>query len=378
MDSLSGLKDALLRSEHEGIPVSSEPFRLLEGDLAYVMFRPVIDSVGATARRAKGMPANTSYALLVLRTRELLPPADALSGKVRHTAQPPAREGLAPDTAPLSLFDVAAAPSGVLESALLPLLRSERSIDGVSQPLRLVLERQLHFSDINAPAMALAGMAAILSFALLVAFLRSHERQHRSLEEKRRAIEHLALHDALTGLPNRFLMLAHLEQAVSLAQRHDMKVGVLFLDLDGFKPINDRLGHPVGDIVLQETARRLQSCVRDCDTASRYGGDEFVILLTEIWGEENAALVAEKVLAAINQPIQIGSESVQVSSSIGIAIFPCDGSDAKALIEQADKAMYEAKQNGPGQFAFFRADAGREADSSEASPSSAVPELGEK
>jgi len=357
IDSLDSLKRARLRSEHEGIPVSSGPFRLIEGDTAYVMFRPVINSFASFATRTKDIQESTSYALLVVRTRELLPASAALSPKVHHMAQAVGEEVLAPGEAPHALVDLAATPGGALESHLLPQLRSEHRIDGVSQPVRLVLERQLHFSDIDAPSMALSGTASLLSFALMLAFLRSRDRQFRSLEESRRAIEHLALHDALTGLPNRFLMLGHLEQALSLALRHDMKVGVLFLDLDGFKPINDRLGHPVGDIVLQEVARRLLSCIRNCDTASRYGGDEFVIVLTELWGAENAALATDKVLAALEQPIQIGPEKVQISASIGIAIFPNDGCDAKGLIDAADKAMYEAKQKGPGQFAFSDADA---------------------
>lgn len=353
IDSLDSMKQALLRSEQKGIPVSSEPFSLIEGDMAYVMFRPAINSFSTTSRRSEGVSDNTSYALLVVRAQDLLPSSGMLSDMIRYTAL---HRDFEADRNAAPLFDIAASPASNLENALLPMLRSERNIDDVSPPLRVLLERQLRFSDIDASALALAGMASILSFAMLLAFLRSHDRQRRALEEDRRAIEHLALHDALTALPNRFLMLGHLEQAISLATRHDMKVAVLFLDLDGFKPINDRLGHAVGDIVLKEIARRLQTCVRDCDTAARYGGDEFVILLTEIWGEENAALVADKVLGTVAQPIQIGSESVQVSTSIGIAIFPNDGSSAETLIDQADKAMYVAKQSGAGQFAFSGTD----------------------
>lgn len=352
IDSLDGLKHALLRSEREGLPVSSAPFRLVEGDVAYVMFRPSISSFAAAARPTEGVSPGISYALLVVRTLNLLPPRGALSDKVRHISLHRTETG----DSGLPVFDIPDTPASRLESSFLPRLRAERIIDDASQPLRLILERQLRFSDIGGPAFALGGMASILSFAMLLAFLRSHERQRRLLDEDRRAIEHMALHDALTTLPNRFLMLGHLEQAISLALRHDMKVAVLFLDLDRFKPINDRLGHPAGDLVLQEVARRLQTCVRDCDTAARYGGDEFVILLTEIWGEENAALVADKVLEAIRQPIQVGAESVQINTSIGIAIFPRNGSDAEMLIEEADKAMYLAKQNGPGQFAFSDVD----------------------
>jgi diguanylate cyclase (GGDEF)-like protein len=350
IDSLDGLKNALLRSEREGTPASSEPFRLVEGDVAYVMFRPVISSFAGAYPRQSISTTGISYALLVVRARDLLPARAALSEKVRHAS-------VHDDKSRLPIFDIAEAPASRLEAALLPRLRSRQDIGDASQPLNLLLERQLRFSDINLPALALAGMASILSCAMLMAFLRSHERRRRSFDEDRRAIEHMALHDALTLLPNRFLMLGHLEQAVALALRHDMKVAVLFLDLDGFKPINDQFGHPAGDIVLQEIARRLQTCVRDCDTAARYGGDEFVILLTEVWGEENAALVASKILDAVAQPIALGKNSVRINTSIGIAIFPEHGKDAGTLIEKADQAMYIAKQNGPGQFAFFNADA---------------------
>ena len=348
IDSQDGLKNALLRSEREGIPVSSEPFRLVEGEIAYIMFRPVINSFATPRQHSKIASASISYALLVVRTRDLLPPREALSAKVRHSSL----HNDASDKKTLPMFDIAEAPVSWLEAFLLPRLRSEHQVGDASQPLDLLLERQLRFGDINLPALALAGMASLVSCAMLLIFLRSHDRQRRSFDENRRAIEHMALHDALTTLPNRFLLLGHLEQAISLAQRHDMKAAVLFLDLDGFKPINDRLGHPAGDVVLQEVARRLQACVRDCDTAARYGGDEFVILLTEIWGEGNAVMVASKVLDSIDQPIQLGSESVQISTSIGIAIFPDHGRNAEALIEEADRAMYMAKQNGPGQFAF--------------------------
>jgi diguanylate cyclase (GGDEF)-like protein len=349
IDSLDSMRHALLRSEEKGIPVSSEPFRLVEGDMAYVMFRPAINRFARNPGRAEGVTENVSYAVLVLRTLDLLPPHESLSARIQHTAW---HSDFSEDETALPLFDIAATPPSRLETFLLPKLRSERKIDDVSPPLRVVLERPMRLADLNTTALSLAGMASILSLAMLLAFLHSHDRHHLALVEERRAIEHLALHDALTGLPNRFLMLGHLEQAIRLASRHDMKVAVLFLDLDGFKPINDRYGHPVGDIVLKEIARRLQACVRDCDTAARYGSDEFVVLLTEIYGEENAALVAEKLLDSISQPIQTGSETVKVSASIGIAIFPNDGDTIEVLINLADKAMYVAKQNSPGLFAF--------------------------
>lgn len=367
IDSLDKLKDALQRSEREGIPVSSAPFPLLEGDLAYVMFRPVIGSFRTIARRPEGMASTVSYALLVVRTADLLPPPGALAAEVRHRAErhPEAATAVPP------LFDLPARPASAVERLLLPELHSEWRIDSLSQPLRLSLQRQMRLHEIQPSALALAGMASLLSLAMLIVFLRSRERQRIAAEAKRRTIEHLALHDALTGLPNRFLLLGHLERASSLALRHDMKVGVLFLDLDGFKPVNDRLGHPVGDLVLQEVARRLQHCVRDCDTASRFGGDEFVVLLSEIWKAEDARKVAEKILQALAEPIAIGDghAPVRISTSIGIAIFPDCGTDATALIDAADQAMYCAKAGGPGHYAF----AGSAADVAPAAARSTAP-----
>lgn len=349
MDSQTGLKEALLRSEEENIPVSSAPFQTFEGEVAYVMFRPVIASFAGAARHGRENAPGISYAMLVMRTMALLPPRDKLPGKIQYSAtRSDARAGSIP------LFAIAAEVASDLEQYLLPRLYFDRSFDSASQPFVLHLEQQLRYRDINLPALTLAGMASILSFALLFAFLHAHDRQYRQFQANRRAIEHMALHDALTGLPNRFLMLGHLEQAISLAQRHGTKVAVLFLDLDGFKPVNDQLGHPVGDAVLKETARRLQACVRDCDTASRYGGDEFVVLLTEIRGPEDSMLVADKLLKAINEPLPIHDGVVRISTSIGIAIFPNNGSDAEALIDEADQAMYRAKQKGPGHFMLSR------------------------
>lgn len=367
IDSLDELKDALQRSEREGIPVSSAPFPLLDGDLAYVMFRPVIGNFRTIARRPEGMASTLSYALLVVRTADLLPPPGALAAEVRHRAE---RHAEAATAAP-PLFDLPARPASAVERLLLPELHSEWRIDSLSQPLRLSLQRQMRLHEIQPSALALAGMASLLSLAMLIVFLRSRERQRIAAEAKRRTIEHLALHDALTGLPNRFLLFGHLERASSLAQRHDMKVGVLFLDLDGFKPVNDRLGHPVGDLVLQEVARRLQRCVRDCDTASRFGGDEFVILLSEIWKAEDARKVAEKILQALAEPIAIGDghAPVRISTSIGIAIFPDCGTDATALIDAADHAMYCAKGGGPGHYAF----AGNAANAAPAAARSTAP-----
>ncbi len=156
--------------------------------------------------------------------------------------------------------------------------------------------------------------------------------------------------DGLTNTPNRALMIDRMEHAIDMAQRGDMRLAVLFLDLDQFKKINDTHGHVIGDEVLKLVARRLEASVRASDTVSRFGGDEFVVLLTEISQASDAALVAVTMLAEIATPSQVASGTVHLSASIGIAMYPYDGTDAATLISRADQAMYRAKRQGGGGF----------------------------
>ena len=158
--------------------------------------------------------------------------------------------------------------------------------------------------------------------------------------------------DALTQLPNRVLLLDRLTLAIANAKRRDTRLALLFLDLDNFKQINDTFGHAVGDEVLQRAAHCLSASVRDADTVSRYGGDEFVILLTEVTQAADAALVADKMIAALAAPTHVGEHALSVTASIGISLYPDDGEDADTLIDRADAAMYRAKRVGLGGYAF--------------------------
>lgn len=166
-------------------------------------------------------------------------------------------------------------------------------------------------------------------------------------------LDHLAHHDVLTGLPNRALMNDRLAQAISLAQRSGKQLAVLFMDVDRFKYINDSLGHTVGDQLLQSVSQRLLGCVRQSDTISRQGGDEFVALLTDIDHPEDAALAAQKMNAAIALPHHLGQYDLHIGLSIGISIYPDDGMDEETLIKYADTAMYHAKAKGRNTYAFF-------------------------
>jgi diguanylate cyclase (GGDEF)-like protein/PAS domain S-box-containing protein len=165
---------------------------------------------------------------------------------------------------------------------------------------------------------------------------------------------HSAQHDFLTGLPNRMLLNDRVTQAIVLAPRHNKKVAVLFLDLDGFKHINDSLGHAIGDKLLQSIAKRLVECVRSSDTVSRQGGDEFVVLLSEIEQSEDPAKTARRMLEAVAEPHPIEHHDLHVTSSIGVSVCPEDGSDAATLIKNADTAMYQAKENGRQSYQFYK------------------------
>ncbi len=165
-------------------------------------------------------------------------------------------------------------------------------------------------------------------------------------------LSHRAQHDYLTDLPNPVLLNDRITQAIAMARRYGKELAVLFMDLDHFKDINDSLGHAIGDLLLQSVALRLKASVRDSDAVSRKGGDEFVVLLSEIAHPEHAARSAQKLTAAIAAVHQICGHELLVTASIGIGIYPTDGSDAETLVKAADAAMYLAKKAGRNHFCF--------------------------
>jgi diguanylate cyclase (GGDEF)-like protein/PAS domain S-box-containing protein len=171
-----------------------------------------------------------------------------------------------------------------------------------------------------------------------------------------RTIHYMAHHDALTGLPNRRLMQDRLNQAIMAARRKQRHVAVLFLDLDRFKVVNDTLGHDTGDFILKDVARRLVSCVREGDTVSREGGDEFVIILPDLERPEHARVVADKILKELARPVEIGAHEIHVTPSIGISHYPNDATDVHQLLKHADNAMYQAKDAGRNTIRFFTND----------------------
>ena len=173
----------------------------------------------------------------------------------------------------------------------------------------------------------------------------------RKANEER--IRHLAQHDALTGLPNRFTLAAHLEHALARAERSREKVGLMFIDLDNFKSINDTLGHHIGDRLLCEVAKRIGRAVRKSDIVARIGGDEFVVVLESTKNETDEGAVAQKIIDQLAEPINIDGHSLHSTPSIGLAIFPGDGESAEVLMKNADVAMYHAKSAGRNNYQFY-------------------------
>ncbi|HEY9064436.1 MAG TPA: EAL domain-containing protein [Burkholderiaceae bacterium] len=205
--------------------------------------------------------------------------------------------------------------------------------------------------------------ALVAAFNAMAEDLRvARNRLTREMERERAAtqqVEYLAFHDRLTGLPNRSRFSGVLERGLKEAKRYQRELGVFFIDLDRFKDINDTLGHEAGDKLLQEVAARLVSCLRESDCVARLGGDEFVVMLPGSTDRESLTAVAQKILAAIARPFPIHGQNFRVTASVGISVFPADGVDEPTLMKHADIAMYQAKEDGKNNFAFYRAEMNR-------------------
>jgi len=167
----------------------------------------------------------------------------------------------------------------------------------------------------------------------------------RELKQVELRLRHQATHDALTGLPNRALLMDRLEQAIRSAERSSTSVGVLFVDLDGFKEVNDSCGHESGNLLLRELAQRLQQRVRAQDTVARYGGDEFVLVISDLTLPGDMNRVVQQVQEALAEPFQLGGEPRRLAASIGVTLYPMDGMDAETLLQGADSRMYEQKRH---------------------------------
>lgn len=197
--------------------------------------------------------------------------------------------------------------------------------------------------ELSASEMTLAGQRYFVGIV--------RDITERKLAEEK--IAHLAHYDFLTDLPNRALFLDNLAHSISMANRHKTKIAVMFLDLDGFKKVNDTLGHESGDMLLRGVSRRLKETIRGSDVVARVGGDEFIFILNEIGSDENAALMASKIIVALSYPFEFKEQRCHIGGSVGISIYPDASTDPETLIKLADEAMYLAKQSGKNTHRFY-------------------------
>lgn len=225
------------------------------------------------------------------------------------------------------------------------------------QPVTFIREhrqrgRQPRFIEVRAaplPTEGSAGGAIIMSARDITSRINAETK----LWESQRQLDYMLHHDPLTGLANRLLFQDRLEHALMEAQRDRYAIGLLFIDLDQFKSVNDTLGHEFGDRLLQVVAKRLCQCVRESDTVARLAGDEFTIILERIKDAHHASVVAQKIIRVLSRPIKLDNHRVVVGGSIGISLFPTDGREAGALLKHADAAMYLAKEKGRHQYQFY-------------------------
>ena len=241
--------------------------------------------------------------------------------------------------------------------------RHGRALEAHELPVQMAAFRGIEVRDFEADLVFddgsikhLIGNAAPLRdtssrvYGAVAAFIDITSR--RSMEEQMRRMAHF---DSLTSLPNRILLMDRLEQALAISQRNQSKTGVIFMDLDNFKAVNDKLGHHVGDMLLQQVSERIRASLREVDTVSRLGGDEFVVVLPELRQIEDARIIGQKLLRAVDGEYIVSGEKLLITPSLGISIYPDHADDASTLIRIADKAMYHAKQSGRNTYRFYDA-----------------------
>jgi len=251
-----------------------------------------------------------------------------------------------------NVFSTETEQAGILDRLLLPALSDKVEIRSVSQPMTLLFERQLRFGDILAAETLIILAVLAGAFVLMPVVLIRHFKAIERAEVEHERSAYLATHDVLTQLPNRYLFAERFDQALSNWTSSGTAFAVLLVDLDHFKEINDKHGHEVGDQVLKVVANRMLQVTRSCDIVARYGGDEFVILITDLINSESAEQNAERVLEAIAQTVATSAGELSLSCSIGVALCPNHGQSLGSLLKAADQAMYGVKQLGRKGFAM--------------------------
>jgi diguanylate cyclase (GGDEF)-like protein len=336
------LMHSLQKSEQEDRMVSTDPFRLVQGHLAYLLQRPIPLPENKELFSVRSSGAQGGFVELVIL-------ADTLLKRTVHTL-PGMRELLYNSSSSITdsngyLHLHETPKASWLESRLFPHLSMSRPLDSKSQPFVLLIEQQLGWELISWGKLGLTFSIAIITFGVMIAYARVYFRNEMERAEMTVRLFHLANHDVLTGLANRNLLSDRLNHAISQTARQKGKLAVLFLDLEKFKDVNDKYGHDAGDTILRCVAERLRACVRTGDSIARLGGDEYVLVLENITSKKDIDHIVEKIKMGFEQAFEINYHSIILGISIGVAIYPEDGTDIDTLINHADSSMYEDKHS---------------------------------
>ncbi len=331
------LRQAMTRSFELGQPVATWPFDLAEEGRGYVLHR----AVGHLAGRSPSAFEADEYVLLALKTAELFPRLREAPARLDvHLVH---RE-LAPGDPEAEVLARPARQASWLESALLPRLVQDRQLQLVSQPLTLQMGWQLGWQDISLGRMAWLLFGSLVLFAVVRVMARGFIQSELTALEQDGRLFDLANFDALTGLANRNRLHDFLEGSLARARRRQLRIAVLFIDLDGFKAVNDQHGHATGDLVLVEVARRLELHKREDELVARYGGDEFVWVTDGSTGKPEMDALIARLRQEFEAPFTIGRLQLRLGLSIGCAFYPEDGRNLAALLEAADGRMYLDKR----------------------------------
>ena len=341
INSNTFFKRVLEKSERLNRSIASEPFKLVEGDLAYLIHKPISAAEQNNQAYINKSGAQGGFAILVICADSLLAPENHTFPGITELLYNPAYDYT--DTRG-HLYKNNTTEMSELESKLFPHLLFSKIITSESQPFVLRIEQQLGWDIVSWGKIASALLVALATFAILIIYARLNYQNEMKRIATTDRLFHLANHDALTGLANRSLFHDRLSHALTQAARQKTMLSVIFMDLKGFKSVNDNFGHDVGDEVIKLAEERLQGCVRSADTVARQGGDEFILIQEKISGQQDVDYIAKKIKAEFKQPFTVNCQLISVGINIGSALYPINGEDVESLINHADSSMYKDKR----------------------------------
>jgi diguanylate cyclase (GGDEF)-like protein len=343
VESVPFLQRAMTESLQRRAPVASHPFRLVEGNLAYVVFYPIPQTFRSDDSPLALTTQDEQLVDMVIDTAALAEPLQfPVPGGgtvlIYH-------KDFTPDDPKGQLMKMSGPARSHIETTLFPAFVYKKSLATLGEPFYLLAKRQVGWSDLSLGLLTLMVILTFISSLMLLAFLRSLQQGRIMHIENQQRLWQLANHDVLTGLPNRMLLMDRLEQLLARMSRQGKRMAVLFLDIDGFKQVNDSYGHEVGDQLLKFAAERLRAAVRVDDTVARMSGDEFIFLIESAETEEALDAVKQQIQEKLSDGFPIEGKLLHVRVSIGVARFPEDGNSPEALIKFADGRMYADKKH---------------------------------